>query len=337
MADSNDKELLRRYLADQCSASEREQLEAWLTTPDGLALMQELIDEESLPAPTDLPAETTSERALQSRVWGRLQEAIDAEQRQSARIIPFRRYWSYAVAAALAGLGLFWFWPATHTPTEPVAFRQVVTPAGQKARVELPDGTEVWLNAQSRLRYASTFGHTAQRVVELEGEAYFDVAHDKQHPFIVRSGTLATRVLGTQFNVRAYADDPDVEVAVVSGNVRVTDAQRDSVNLLPNQKSHYDRHTHTLGQQTITDATDYRAWTNDRLILDNVTIAEAVRLLNRRFAVQIQVPQEKLRHCQITTRFEKPSLPDVLTVLCSYLNATYQQRGSRITITGKGC
>lgn len=299
--------------------------------------MQELIDEESLPAQTNLPAETAAEQAVQSRVWNRLQEAVSAEQRQSARILPFRRYWSYAAAAALAGLGLFWFWPATHTPTEPVAFRQVVTPAGQKARVNLPDGTTVWLNAQSRLRYASTFGHTALRLVELEGEAYFDVAHDKQHPFIVRSGTIATRVLGTRFNVRAYADDPDVEVAVVSGKVRVSDAQRDSVNLLPNQISHYDRHTHTLDQQTITDAADYRAWTADRLILNNVTIAEAVRLLNRRFAVQIQVPQEKLRHCQITTRFEKPSLPDVLTVLCSYLNATYQQRGSRITITGKGC
>ncbi|GAB3986127.1 FecR domain-containing protein [Spirosoma daeguense] len=337
MADSHDKELLRRYVADQCSATEREQAETLLATPDGLALMQELIDDTTMPEAADLPAETESEKALQNRVWDRLQRTVDSEQSQSPKVIPLRRYWSYAAAATLAGLGLFWFWQTSRKPSEHVAFRQIVAPAGQKVQVKLPDGTQVWLNAQSRLRYATTFGNTDQRIVELEGEAYFDVAHDKQHPFIVRSGTISTRVLGTQFNVRAYADDPDIEVAVLSGKVRVSDAQRDSVNLVPNQKSHFDRQTHTLHQQTIANVNDYRAWTTDQLILENLTIAETVRLLNRRFAVQIQVPQEKLRHCQITTRFEKPSLPDVLTVLCSYLNATYQQRGSTIIITGKGC
>ncbi|GAB3976211.1 FecR domain-containing protein [Spirosoma terrae] len=337
MASKQDKDLLRRYIADQCSDTEREQAEAFLATPEGIALMQELIDDTTLPETTELPAETESERALQHRVWSRLQQTVDYDQSQSARVIPFRRYWSYAAAAALAGLGLFWFWQLANQTEKHVAFQQVVAPAGQRAHVKLPDGTQVWLNAQSRLRYASTFGQTAQRVVELEGEGYFDVAHDKQHPFIVRSGTISTRVLGTQFNVRAYAEDPDIEVAVLTGKVRVTDAQRDSVSLLPNQKSHYNRQTHTLHQQTITNANDYRAWTSDQLVLDNLTIAETARLLNRRFAVQIQVPQEKLRHCQITTRFKKPSLPDVLTVLCSYLNATYQQRGSTIIITGKGC
>ncbi|GAB3253209.1 hypothetical protein GCM10027347_12870 [Larkinella harenae] len=337
MASSQTKELLRRYLADQCTPPERKQAEALLATQEGIALLQELVNETTWPIHTELGAETESERALHHRVWNRLKQSVDETQPSAPAIRPFRRYWTYAVAAALGALCLLWFWQTPKPSSEPVAFRQIVAPAGQKAHVKLPDGTQVWLNAQSRLRYASVFGQTGQRLVELDGEAYFDVAHDQQHPFIVQSGTLATRVLGTQFNVRAYADDPAIEVAVLSGKVRVSDAQRHSVHLLPNQKSHFDRHTRTLKHQTITNANDYRAWTTDQLILNNLTIAETARLLNRRFAVQIQVPQEKLRHCQVTTRFIKPSLPDVLTVLCSYLNATYQQRGSIITITGKGC
>jgi ferric-dicitrate binding protein FerR (iron transport regulator) len=337
LSNAASKDLLQRYLANQCSPDERRQAEQLLATPEGEVLLRELLD--ASPWPDQLPPSSDAEEATQQRVWDRLRQEVNQGQ-PTGRVIAMPRYWLYGVAAALAGLAFFLLRPQSDwlsNKEETVARRDYIAPAGQRTQFTLPDGSRVWLNGQSQLRLSSTFGQSAQRQVELQGEAYFEVAHDTKHPFVVRSGAIHTQVLGTRFNVRAYADDPDVEVAVLSGKVRVGDRKQPSVDLLPNQKSQYVRETGRLTKQTITDATRYRAWTADQLVIDNRSVAEICRLLNRRFNVQIRVSDDRLNACVLTTRFDKPTLSGVLRVLCTYLNGTYQRQGNTILLSGKGC
>ncbi len=118
------------------------------------------------------------------------------------------------------------------------AISSVVTKYGNKSKISLPDGSQVWLNAGSRLDYKSAdFNHTL-REVNLSGEAYFDIAHNTQKPFIVRSGNMRIKVLGTMFNVKAYPEEQNIETSLIKGSVEITinDRPNDKYILSPNEK-----------------------------------------------------------------------------------------------------
>src|SRR5690606_13344215 len=111
------------------------------------------------------------------------------------------------------------------------------TPRGGQYRVTLSDGTEVWLNAASTLKYPTKFDRE-ERIVELEGEGYFEVARDTKRPFKVRSAAQEVEVLGTQFNVSAYPDDADAQTTLVNGAVQIVNSQSKIVKLLqPGEQS----------------------------------------------------------------------------------------------------
>src|SRR5690606_36229691 len=110
------------------------------------------------------------------------------------------------------------------------------TPRGGQYQVSLPDGTKVWLNADSKLYYPRAFsGNT--RTVQMEGEAYFEVAKDEQKPFIVQTNRQKVEVLGTHFNVNAYSEEPISAVSLLEGKVKVSLANQAERTLLPGQQS----------------------------------------------------------------------------------------------------
>lgn len=114
----------------------------------------------------------------------------------------------------------------------------VITKYGNKTKVSLPDGSHVWLNAGSRLDYNNSNFNQTQREVKLSGEAYFDIAHKDGKPFIVRSGNMRIRVLGTKFNVKAYPEEQNIETSLIKGSVEITikDRPYDKYILRPNEK-----------------------------------------------------------------------------------------------------
>lgn len=114
----------------------------------------------------------------------------------------------------------------------------VVTKYGNKSKISLPDGSQVWLNAGSRLDYNSVDFNYARREVNLSGEAYFDIAHNANKPFIVRSGNMRIKVLGTMFNVKAYPEEKNIETSLIKGSVEITinDRPYDKYILSPNEK-----------------------------------------------------------------------------------------------------
>lgn len=188
--------------------------------------------------------------------------------------------------------------------------RTVRIPRGMSRRLVLPDGSRVWLNAESSLSYPGSFGGRERREVTLQGEAYFEVAPDSLHPFVVETAALQTQVLGTSFNVRAYSPE-DTRVTLLRGSVKVSDRHRGELLLRPGEGTDC-----SLGRKTVEDAEDCRAWTDGRFSFDDAPLVEIMRELGRWYNVDIvftdrEVMQERL-HFRADRR---DSLEQVLELL----------------------
>lgn len=179
---------------------------------------------------TRLPA--TGERcdAMLRRLNARI-DADDAMQRPAR--FAWRRWMSAAAAAAVVVIAVAAAWLAGLRLPEAGRFQSYANHTGDVAVLHLEDGTQVWLQDGTELCYAVGKG-AGERIVRLDGEAYFDVSHDAWHPFVVETRELAIRVLGTAFNVRALAGDPLTEVVLERGTVRLeTPAATTSCGCIP--------------------------------------------------------------------------------------------------------
>jgi ferric-dicitrate binding protein FerR (iron transport regulator) len=212
------------------------------------------------------------------------------------------------------------------------AFNTVLTPRGGTYRVELPDGTVAWLNAASTLRFPVAFGPD-QRKVTLSGEAYFEVAPNPKAPFIVNVDHTNTdiRVLGTQFDVLAYEEEPNCKTTVLEGSVRVTAGTGASGTLQKNEEAlaSKDGAVKVVANK---DAKDAIAWTNDRLVL-NRNLTEILRDVSRWYDVDVQY-QGKIEDRVIGGSVApNSSLADVLTVLSAAGNVHFTVEKRRIQVT----
>lgn len=160
----------------------------------------------------------------------------------------------------------------------------LTTPRGTDFKVTLADGTTVWLNAESKLEYPAAFSGK-ERVVRLTGEAYFEVAKDKTHPFIVQTGNLRTKVLGTQFNVRNYSQT-DSHVTLIEGSVEVSNAHGTGTTRI---KPGEDAQLKTNGDFSVkeVDVDSYIYWKDGFFYFDNVSLADIMQNLGRWYNINI--------------------------------------------------
>jgi ferric-dicitrate binding protein FerR (iron transport regulator) len=163
-------------------------------------------------------------------------------------------------------------------------FRTLTTPAAGQFRLTLADGTRVWLNAQSSIRYPTAFGGKT-RFVEVTGEAYFDVAKDAKRPFVVKAGNLTVQALGTQFNVHAYPDELSASATLIQGSVRVIN-RVDSLLLTPGQEGNMpDNERLTLN--TAVDTSQVAAWKEGYFDFDNQDLQAIMRQFERWYAIKV--------------------------------------------------
>lgn len=173
---------------------------------------------------------------------------------------------------------------AEAAPAVPV-YNTVTTPPGGQYRVVLSDGTRVWLNAASSLRFPSAFS-SDKREVSLTGEAYFEVAREKSAPFTVRANGLRVDVLGTDFDMMTYDQEPAAKVTLVEGAVRVT-AKQQRVTLAPGEQAWLEAGTiHRVAGADVAGAT---AWTRNRFWFNDADISEVMRTLSRWYDVAVEV------------------------------------------------
>jgi len=202
----------------------------------------------------------------------------------------------------------------------------------------LADGSTVLLKDGSRLEYPLSFDGKATRSVTLTGEGYFDIVHDDSKPFVVHTGTLQTRVLGTAFVIKAYDDEKKITVTVSRGKVQVADDNHVLATLMKDQQVTFDKESQVAAQQIIkSDSTI--AWARQDIHFDDITFGEATSKLSERFGVKMHFENTRASQCRFTATFiEGESFIHILEVICAFNHANYRQvRPGEYVIEGKGC
>lgn len=252
-------------------------------------------------------------------------------------------YWSHTrigkIAASVSiflSLGMAYFFSTFSTST-PVTLRQAEiihkeNPWGQRATLLLSDGTEVTLNAGSSIDYDKVFGQH-ERVIQLEGEAFFQVAEDAHRPFKVKTGDLITQALGTSFNVKAYTQST-VEIALVTGKVSVqrqpTQTSTDTLLLVPGESALYDEQAGFTKSHF--DAKKVLSWKDGIIYFDYADEETVLHALEKWYGVEITVVNATKKEWNYAASFDNRSLEHVLMSISFAMDFQYTIDGKSITL-----
>lgn len=243
-------------------------------------------------------------------------------------------FYTYRIAAALVVGVLFSF--AWIYATK-IAGTQMMEAGMEPMEILLEDGTQVVLNRESKIRYSKNFGD-GERQVTLKGEAWFDVARDSLRPFVIDAGRAMVEVLGTSFNVNAYAENPIVEITVESGVVAVTakEDQEEQLILRAGNSGSYNPSSHKLQLQAAYNPNNL-SWKTRELFFEDSPLQEVADLIGKVYNVSILIPGEDLAACPITVSFSGQSLEAVLNVLEVTMDLEITRSGELITLDGEAC
>ncbi|OLY93135.1 FecR family protein [Cnuella takakiae] len=333
--------LVSLQLAGEASQEELSELNGLLKAFPEAVFQAEMMKELWLqkPKPNKVQAEDAFSKHLQ-RLSTHLSEPVlqyevaDPEELETPVRSLRTWWWIGGVAASLMlAVGMFFqLRPARKAPQQNV----VSTRPGSKSKVELPDGTVVWLNSGSRLVYDDAF-NTTLREVKLIGEAYFEVAKDKTKPFIIHTQTVDLKVLGTAFNLRAYPDEATTETALIHGSVEVQvlhnpdkkivlkPSEKLVVQNKPDLKEAAGGAATALPQPMISiskvhplerDSTLYEtSWVSNKLAFDNESLVTIAQRLERWYDVTVFITNEELKQTTYTAVFEGEQLEEVMNAL----------------------
>ena len=190
---------------------------------------------------------------------------------------------------------------------------ELYVPKGQKSHLVFHDGSEVYLNADTKIRYPKKFGIT-DRTVFLEGEGYFKVAGNKRRPFLVKNGNTAVKALGTSFNVNAYADSEKMRVALEEGSILFQTA-RNQYRLNPGQQIVYSKTDGNCLVQNLPQSLDMSLWKNDVLYFHDTPLPEVLKILERRYNVVFRLKDAKAASYTFTLTTQQPDVKHILLEL----------------------
>ncbi|MFN8355311.1 MAG: FecR domain-containing protein [Spirosomataceae bacterium] len=331
MSKQSFENLVEKYLAGTCTHQEKRLVEQWY----------ELTGTEA-----EIPTEEQEWQIIKEKIWDSIQH-----QTETPRVLPLWRQpmvrWSIAAAVVLGLFSFLWFYSWNGTHKELVIIEKegkvhVQNYAMQPRTLRLPDGSQVQLLANASLIYPHQFA-AKTREITLHGDAFFQVTHNPAKPFLVNTGEIVTKVLGTSFWVRQKPNS-EIEVDVRTGKVAVfekvaSNPKNNGVLLTPNQKVVYfakEQHFVTgLVEKPEPIATTAEA----KLVFDfvNQPLSEVIYSFEKTYGIRFETENPKLMNCTLTGDLTGLPMFTQLEVLCQSLGATYQVRGTSIVFSGKGC
>lgn len=332
--------LLDRFMRGETCAEEEQHLLAWFRNPASreeiLAFYRQKWQEAE---GKELPAEVQSR--MFNAIARRIREAEESRQPATRLIHPtlFRQLagrWSTYAALALLCVGIGW---AVYTYTHPAGATEtprlytVYAEKGQRAGITLPDGTKVWLNSHTRLSYPLDYGQKV-RTVRLAGEAYFEVAKDKKHPFVVKAGEMEVEALGTAFNVKAYDEDNHIIATLFEGSIR-TEANHKTTLLQPNQSVCFDRNRRQIEVHSPENPSYARMWRDNELAFNGETLRDIAVLLNRLYNIEVKFESDKIKNYRFSGVIKNNSLDNVFEIISLTAPILYETRGDTILLREK--
>lgn len=367
-------ELLARKMSGEISSGELEELDYLLRTNPHLHFSIQAIADLWNYSATRL--QTADNQQNYEKLLKKMQqsgikiESADFPNEASAVLLegsrkpPVRRlFWAAAAILVLvfSGWGLFYSGKSENKEVSPLpeqeATSEVSTKYGSKTRVQLPDGSQVWLNAGSKLNYNKDFGKTI-REVQLIGEGFFDVVKNPRKPFVIHTSAIDIRVLGTQFNVRSYPGDKTSETSLVRGSVEVVVRKRpdEKYILKPNEKIVVLNEDSTLPPQKANPIAKSRiardpiiairkltykpgdsvavetAWAYNKLSFEDESFADVARKMERWYDVRFEFRNSQLEDIRLQGSFINETLPQAMEALKYTNRFRYEIKNNRVIV-----
>ncbi|MEL7585892.1 MAG: FecR domain-containing protein [Prolixibacteraceae bacterium] len=235
----------------------------------------------------------------------------------------------------IAGI-LYWLSPFLSDSGQ---YTETFAPRGQKSQIILSDGTKVWLNSETKIRYPGSFDK-GQRDVYLTGEAFFEVSRNKLRPFVVHTPDLKIKVLGTKFNIKAYPDEKEIATSLFEGKVSLVwhDAASSGPvekEMEPRQSFVFDKSTHQLAPGRFSNE-EIDGWKKNQLIFKDDTFSKLVRKVERWYDVEIIYDEKEFDDRQLTVElYEGERLDRLMQVISLTLSVDYQYENGKIILTPK--
>lgn len=362
--DNTYKELIAKVLSEKASSEEIALLNQWIGQDASHKVYYNQMKETwQISSLGQKNSRFDSEKA-----WEKAQAAINPDSGHNSFVIQLRKFTRIAAIITLGFLlgGAATFWGVRRISHQPVAantINEVSAPLGGKSKLVLPDGTVVWLNAGSTLKYAQDY-NTSHRDVYLEGEAYFKVKTNPEKPFIVKTSEMSVKAYGTSFNVKAYPDEGTITTTLVEGIVRIEGTDKNKkkfeVALKPNQKLTYVRkevepkeeieivqkvqefrpsENTELPVENVPVVVDkevetnlYTSWKDEKWVIEREDLDELCVMLERRYNVKFIYKTDSIKKYKISGTIRKETLEQILDFLKLMAPVEYTIKDGLVTL-----
>jgi ferric-dicitrate binding protein FerR (iron transport regulator) len=304
MEEKDIKNLLDLYFKGEC-------------TPDEKQYLESMFDQLSIHGEFD--EKTIDTEAVMHRLKGKIDRQIRKERFIK---LPVMLRVAAAVVFLISSVTAFFYYK--NTRLSPVQYTITTVPKGQKMKLTLSDGSTVMLNAGSRIRYPEKFNRETRSVTLLDGEAFFDVKHNDEKPFVVETPGTQTQVLGTAFNIQAYQEFKEVKVTVLRGKVAVKETgEHKPVLLLPDEQVIVNTVTGYQSKKHI-NANESIGWLNGKFLFRNETLMNVALILQNSYNVKIEFKEESTKEIRFTANFNSTdSLEKILFAIAKANGITY--------------
>jgi ferric-dicitrate binding protein FerR (iron transport regulator) len=313
-------QLLKRYQNNRLSEDELVELFDWINSPEGEVEYDRYLSDQL----NDMEIENelfTPSNELMSKI----KKQANIPSKTLFNFYELRRYAAILIAVLLTGSGVWFFAGRTTGKENHIVF---ATPKGNKGTLTLPDGTETFINAESKI----TYSENKQREIYLEGEAYLSVAKDKKHPFIVHALYADIIVYGTIFNVTAYPGDSLMEVSLVEGSVGIQiPGRKDITRLIPGQTALIDAKSKKISLYD-NDMTDVALWRNDEIRLINLNITDLCHKLESWYGITITLNNQPKKQHLYNLTLQNENIDEVLELINKVTPITYNIKGKEVNI-----
>ena len=304
-------ELLDRFFRGLTSPEEDVQLKSWIKQPDFQQKFSAYYQQCWALAPD------TMDKAVQNEMLTELLSQIDEASDTEMQVLKTKnrflhrigRYAAVACIILAVGSGAY-YTGVSRTADDTNKEVTMSVSNGQKADIVLADGTKVYINSDSRIVYSNSYNKKT-RVVSLEGEAYFEVAKDKEKPFIVKANGINVQALGTSFNIRAHKDDKSVSVILISGKVKVDDGRYETY-MKPNERLVCNLANGQFEKSELRPNANYLLWRSNELAFYGESFEEICTMLTRMYNCKFIFNNEKAKQYTYHGIIKNSSLNNVL-------------------------
>lgn len=312
---------IRNYFNGQLTAREEFELTNWVKADPKNKAYFLRVKKALEPEAMEHPLLDSSFRELESKLFinGQFKKLTTGRVREIQ--LSFARIAAIVVLALLCGFTAAYFLQTPHQKDIKVAWFETQVPRGKKSQILLPDGSRVWVNSESKIAYPSNFLE-GNREIKLEGEAYFEVAKFQNSPFVVETKDYSIRVLGTKFNVMAYADFDRTETSLIEGKIEIN-CDNTSFQVNPGESFIFKGNQRLL----IKSATSQNArWKDDQFYFDKVTFRELILRMERWYDIDIEVKSTELDDIAYSGVFKnEETIWQVLNIIQTTLPIQYKR------------